>query len=161
MSEDLRARLAEAEQHLAMLTEEYQAALAANEQLASALVPGELVADFWVPAAYVSPKERPRIGKGRAYTPSRTSDAEQVVGWLFRREAKQVDLDAEFAVAISVYGSRADGDNLLKMVLDALQGICYKNDRQVRRAQFEMSSGKKRMRVLVYRMQSEHKADTI
>ena len=31
MSEDLRARLAEAEQHLAMLTEEYQAALAANE----------------------------------------------------------------------------------------------------------------------------------
>ncbi len=44
-------------------------------------------------------------------------------------------------LTISVFGrSAADADNLLKGIMDALQGVCYENDRQVREASIRIRS---------------------
>lgn len=70
-------------------------------------------------------KSRPRVGKGRGYTPKRTVAAEAVI----RTAALEaygfptawpdpVGIDVTFYCATR---RRTDGDNLLKLVTDALQ----------------------------------------
>lgn len=93
---------------------------------------------FTVPGP-VRPKERPRVRRdGRAYTPDRTRSYEAHVkaccmsavygpGWGWT-------LDGEYRVDIVVHapsGVRADLDNCAKSLLDAMQGVAYRNDRQV------------------------------
>jgi len=42
-----------------------------------------------------------------------------------------------FKIEVEIYGkSRADGDNILKGILDALQGVAYDNDRRCREGSF-------------------------
>ncbi len=71
------------------------------------------------------PKSRPKVGRGHGYTPRRTMDAEERV--------RQAALDAYAAadacsqpvgIAVNFYCAtrrRSDGDNLLKLVTDAIQ----------------------------------------
>jgi Holliday junction resolvase RusA-like endonuclease len=71
------------------------------------------------------PKGRPRSGAGRHYTPDRTVMAEQLV-WSAMTNALRgrrpyegpVGLDVTFWCATR---RRTDGDNLLKLITDALQ----------------------------------------
>ena len=78
------------------------------------------------------PKARPRQGRGHWYDPS--AKDEEAVAWYFARHKGEflegdVRVDTFFYV---VPRSRADEDNLRKLVLDALQRIgVVNNDRQV------------------------------
>lgn len=79
------------------------------------------------------------VGKGRArvtmrgtFTPKRTRDYEALIadyaalilpwGW---------PKDKAYRLTVRYTGRRSDGDNILKAVADALQGITYNNDRQI------------------------------
>jgi Holliday junction resolvase RusA-like endonuclease len=82
-------------------------------------------------------KGRPRVGKGRRiYTPQTTRDAEATIGWEARavlgaRAANEVD---GLHVEIDFYAStrqRRDLDNMAKLVLDALNGIVWRDDDQI------------------------------
>jgi Holliday junction resolvase RusA-like endonuclease len=99
-------------------------------------------------------KGRPRLSKGRTYTPRRTKIYEAKVAEIARREmgqrppftgAVRLDITAYFAPPISwpewkrtsacigLIGptGRPDIDNLAKAVSDALNGIVYQDDGQV------------------------------
>lgn len=85
------------------------------------------------------PKGRPRFSRsGHAYTPSETVTAERAFAW----EVKvQTDLDEPITGPVSVSalfvcgrgrkGRRPDLDNFLKLVLDALNAIAWKDDSQI------------------------------
>jgi crossover junction endodeoxyribonuclease RusA len=74
--------------------------------------------------------------KTQAYTPEKTSAAEQVVAWHFRRAAPGHLPDPEKTygvMAIFFCGTRQrrDADNMLKLILDALNGLAWPDDSQV------------------------------
>lgn len=80
------------------------------------------------------PKQRPRFSRtGHIYTPRKTKDYEDFVGW----KAKEVitePLTGDIALHIRVYVNRnvfADIDNIAKAIMDGLNGIAYKDDKQV------------------------------
>lgn len=95
-------------------------------------------------------KGRPRFGNGHAYTPEKTRDYEELVGWEYKR---QVNKFYEGAVAIFIYAyyavpksakerakmlsgeirpqGKPDIDNIAKIICDSLNGIAYKDDAQV------------------------------
>lgn len=84
------------------------------------------------------PKGRPRLGRGgHVYTPARTRDWEQMwremislklPSW-FETTAEEVAVTLRFWTKAS---TRGDADNLSKTVLDAANGLIWKDDRQVR-----------------------------
>jgi len=81
-------------------------------------------------------KERPRVTARGTYTPDRTQAAEQVIGWMFRQAAPrhQPGPATEYGVtALFLCGTRRrrDVDNMLKLVLDGLNGIAWLDDAQV------------------------------
>lgn len=97
-------------------------------------------------------KARPRFSNGHAYTPKETKDYERRVKEAYIEAHGEcipediplaVDVFALFAIPHSwskkkqkaVAGKQAlckpDGDNILKIVLDALNGVAYKDDKQV------------------------------
>jgi len=86
---------------------------------------------FVVPGEPV-PKARPRLGRGgRWYTPSRTRDYEQRVGWEARIAGAR-PVEGDVAVRIVVRGPRRfDLDNVAKTILDGLRGVAFADDRQV------------------------------
>jgi len=84
--------------------------------------------------------------RGRVYTPAATHNAEQVIaaGWTGPKFAGPVSVDVIFSKAGTtvtvesldplVYGNsvlRGDVDNMAKLVLDALNGVAYLDDKQV------------------------------
>jgi crossover junction endodeoxyribonuclease RusA len=82
------------------------------------------------------PKGRPRMGpNGHAYTPERTRAAERAAVALFMaamdsREpsAAPIGLALEFHCATKRH---TDGDNLMKLLTDAMNGIVYVDDFQI------------------------------
>lgn len=95
-------------------------------------------------------KGRPRFTRlGRTYTPSKTAIAERIVREGFVRAAGRSYEDFTGPVSISVKATRElarsnpkfwagrsdmmkpDLDNVLKLVLDALNGVAYHDDSQV------------------------------
>lgn len=87
------------------------------------------------------PKGRPRVGRnGNVYTPDATAAAELAIGWRVRERytgLAPTALPVGLAVAFRSRGSRgkrrgrADLDNLVKLVKDALNGIAWVDDSQV------------------------------
>lgn len=82
------------------------------------------------------PKARPRIGaNGHVYTPAATRQAEGQVGWAARsalRGCRPSTAPMSITVAFHVRDRRRrDVDNLLKTVLDGLNGIAWADDSQV------------------------------
>ncbi len=84
------------------------------------------------------PKGRPRFSKKHvytphAYTPERTKRYEELVGW----RAKQVintPLTGDVAVHMTIYASskiQGDLDNYAKAILDGMNKIAYKDDKQI------------------------------
>lgn len=77
-------------------------------------------------------KGRPRFTRqGRAYTPKATSDAEKVIKLI----AGEAFLGEPFTEAVGIdlvfyckTKRRSDGDNLVKLVLDALNEVAYTDD---------------------------------
>ena len=97
-------------------------------------------------------KQRPRIGKQGAYTPKKTRDYEKRVRWCFQ-DAGGYLLHGAIEIRITAYypipksepkymkremlagivrpTKRPDLDNIAKIILDALNGVAYKDDAQV------------------------------
>lgn len=111
----------------------------------------EFVVELVVPGQ-PQPKERARTGKGGGYTPERTKAAEERIGWQFNVAARkhEVDSESQFHLDISFHCSgkrRRDVDNLLKLTMDALNMICWKDDSQVASVtarKFECPKGEER-----------------
>ena len=89
-------------------------------------------------------KERPRRDPrtNHTYTPQATLDAEEMVRWCYRASTKvlhatlaQTKIDFDFALEVDAYlpdGRTKDWDNIGKLISDALNGIAYKDDKQVK-----------------------------
>lgn len=94
----------------------------------------ELIAAFTV-WGEPKPKERPRFGRGRTYTPKKTADAEKAVVSAFKTAHPQFTATIEtlrLEIDFHRKGQRAvDLDNLVKLVQDALNGVLYADDAQV------------------------------
>lgn len=79
-------------------------------------------------------KARPRFsGNGHAYTPTKQREAELSLAWRFRAAIAE-PMDGNLAVVCLFFRrthGRVDVDNMLKHVLDAANGICWKDDMQV------------------------------
>lgn len=115
---------------------------------------------FTVPGTPVA-KARPRVTRnGHTYTPAKTVEHEQRIQAAFLREhAEQTDRPLEIRIcAVMPYPKsmskkarkaavwhtkRPDADNLAKTVLDALNGLAYKDDGQVSRLVVEKVYGEK------------------
>lgn len=103
------------------------------------------------------PKERPRFGGRRTYTPKKTVDAERRVVEAFDLACPLWDATTDnIRLETDFYrkGWRsADGDNLMKLVSDALNGVLYRDDKQVCEGEFRRFYGagdKARTEVRVY-----------
>jgi len=84
---------------------------------------------FTVPGIAVA-KERHRHDGDHTYTPRRTREFQDDVGWA-AKVARVKPRNGKIAVTLHFYGCKGDADNLAKSVLDALNGIAYRDDRQV------------------------------
>lgn len=86
-------------------------------------------------------KGRPRFGKGgKVYTPEATAAAENKLGWEVKRAYPGIEPTGALVSLTVVFRSagsaakrngRADLDNLVKLVKDALNGIAWLDDSQV------------------------------
>ena len=99
-------------------------------------------------------KQRPRLGKYGAYTPTKTLNYETLTKWTFANEFKGFDplegrIEANITAVFEVpksyskkkraellatehsYIHKPDADNIAKIVLDSLNGLAYKDDSQV------------------------------
>ena len=80
------------------------------------------------------PKQRPRLGRGgNVYTPRATKEYERLVGWS-AVQAGVKSIEGSVGIeAVFYFKNRKtpDLDNCVKALLDGLEGIAYKNDRQV------------------------------
>jgi Holliday junction resolvase RusA-like endonuclease len=92
------------------------------------------------------PKARPRVVGKHTYTPKRTKDAQAIIATYVSSKYKGDILTCAMGIkAVFVHkrpknlkGSeripkhtRPDGDNLVKTLTDAMEGIVYKNDGQI------------------------------
>jgi crossover junction endodeoxyribonuclease RusA len=100
--------------------------------------PERRAAEFVVEGRPV-PKKRPRVirdgAKSYTYTPKETVVHEEKIGWAWKEKGpKAWPLDGRYAVRIDFFfamKTTADIDNLIKSVLDGLNGLAWKDDRQV------------------------------
>jgi Holliday junction resolvase RusA-like endonuclease len=109
--------------------------------------PGVLT--FTVPGEPVA-KQRPRVTRRGTFTPRKTLEAEARIGWSYREAARSsgqasarpsgpasvpADLDGQARYSVSMVfrcaGPRKDIDNLVKTVLDGLNGVAWLDDGQV------------------------------
>ena len=80
------------------------------------------------------PKERPRVGKAKAVTPEKTKTAEEELRLLYRVKCRtHPDYVGQVRLTVDVHtpNGRGDLDNYVKLVSDALNGVAFKDDRQV------------------------------
>lgn len=82
-------------------------------------------------------KRRPRLGRGgNTYTPAETRAAEDALGWTLKLHGFRGEPDehGQYVVACRFYTRtrrRSDLDNMIKLVLDACNGIVWADDHQV------------------------------
>jgi len=80
------------------------------------------------------PKQRPRFGRGgHVYTPSKTKQYEELVGW-YAKQCIPEPISENIALHIRVYVKNnvfPDIDNIAKSIMDGLNGIAYNDDKQV------------------------------
>lgn len=81
-------------------------------------------------------KGRPRMGKnGHAYTPERTKSAERAAqAQMMEAMLGQEPATAELGLAVEFHCATkraTDGDNMLKLVTDAANGIVFADDSQI------------------------------
>ncbi len=80
------------------------------------------------------PKGRPRLGKnGNVYTPKKTREYEELVGWHAKQTIKEpLQGDIAIDIRICINGNNVpDIDNVCKTLLDGMNRVAYNDDRQV------------------------------
>ena len=109
---------------------------------------------FTIPGPAV-PKGRPRVTRtGHAYTPQRTKAYAEKVQWVAKAFAPKTPLSGPVSVRIVEYRkgtpeARPDIDNVLKNLLDAMNGLIWQDDSQVVQLFAEKRHDKKAPRVEV------------
>lgn len=96
------------------------------------------------------PYKRPRFYHGRVYNERRYTDYKASVGYIAKQAMKgAAPLKGLFKISVNVYKNckvdslkYGDADNHLKAVLDALNGICFVDDRQAKKVCAEIFKGK-------------------
>lgn len=94
----------------------------------------------------VTGKARPKVTRHGVYTPKKTVEAEAKIRQAYR-EAGGTIIDGPVAVSVETFRAlpksrpkklvsepdtyKPDGDNVTKLVLDALNGVAYADDSQV------------------------------
>lgn len=134
------------------------AASEAAARLARSMTEGELQEGriwIWI-AGPVGTKARPRFAAGSAYTPRKTREKEARIAWEFRSVCNRPILDSDVGVVLHfelATGQRCDLDNMVKLVLDAANGILWRDDFQVAelRATVQRGVTSPGMHVMVYR----------
>lgn len=111
-------------------------------------------------------KERPRVSRtGNVYTPKTTRDAEKeiVVTYLDKCGDVYFEKTVELRVSFFLGNKRArDGDNMLKLVQDALNGVAYPDDKQIRSVQMTIwNTTKERARTEVSIYEIEDKVENV
>jgi Holliday junction resolvase RusA-like endonuclease len=114
---------------------------------------GNVICAFEVAGEPV-PKARPRVGRRGGRTPERTRSWEETVGWAAKQAYKGEPVSCEVAVSAVFHTRRTrpgDLDNLLKSVLDALNGIVWDDDIRVSKiiARREPTSGGPKLDICV------------
>lgn len=80
------------------------------------------------------PKGRPRFGRGWVHTPKQTRDAEERIRAYARKAGVRQQLRGSIRLDVAFYRDnerRVDGDNLLKLILDACNGVVWGDDSQI------------------------------
>jgi Holliday junction resolvase RusA-like endonuclease len=117
----------------------YTVALPVGLPLLHSLDEVEVVAQFRVDGEPVS-KARARFtkqgSKSQAYTPEKTHVAEQTMAWHFRAAARAHKPEGEAAYGVAARfcsgtRQRRDVDNMMKLLLDGLNGVAWADDNQV------------------------------
>jgi len=84
------------------------------------------------------PKERVRVTDHGTFTPAKTAAWEERVGWAYKGKAH---FEGPVLVRLRFYREThrtVDLDNLVKAVLDGLNGVAYDDDSQVVRIEAEL-----------------------
>lgn len=95
------------------------------------------------------PKARARTVKGHTYTPEHVVAAEAAVGWAVKAAAAKAgvslrDRQGQYTILASFYRKNqrvCDLDNLLKLVMDACNGIVWDDDSQVNEIHAKVERG--------------------
>jgi len=93
------------------------------------------------------PKARPRVTKYSTYTEFSSVEWEETVGWQCRDQWKRLPLLGPLGINFIFYREnwrRVDLDNLEKAMLDALEGILYDDDSQIKKKSGEIRYDKER-----------------
>lgn len=95
---------------------------------------------FIVPGIPVG-KERPRKGKHGFYTPKKTKDYEELVGFYAKKSLMDEKIntphfnwrmDGKYILTIWIFGEfKSDLDNVAKSIMDGLNKIAYNDDKLV------------------------------
>jgi crossover junction endodeoxyribonuclease RusA len=99
-----------------------------------------LLANFTIPGQ-PKPKERPRFGKGRGFTSKATKTAEALVASSFQEQTgfghtidKPLTVPLKFVAHFYRRNNvSADLDNLVKLTTDALNGLAWVDDKQIKK----------------------------
>lgn len=80
------------------------------------------------------PKQSFRYARGRSFQTAAVREWQNAVGWAARQQLGNVILNGDLRVKIQFFlkWDVADLDNLAKGVLDGMQGVVYKNDKQIK-----------------------------
>jgi Holliday junction resolvase RusA-like endonuclease len=91
------------------------------------------VLTFEIPGRVVSGNAAHRYARGHSYTSKEAAHYKARVASIAKAAALQArwKMPTDCIVEITAYSQRCDLDNLAKITLDALQGIVYKNDRDL------------------------------
>jgi Holliday junction resolvase RusA-like endonuclease len=108
-------------------------------------------------------KPRPRVvtqeGRTHAYTPKHAKEWEETVQWFAAQHRPATPLDGPLAVALIFYlprpktvkrprpSVRPDIDNYAKAVMDALNGVMWKDDGQIVKLHCEKRYGEPRVEI--------------
>jgi len=130
----------------------------------------QLVAEVTIPGNPKS-KDRPRTfrapnGRMRTITPEATITKQREIGWIVKCDMRERGTDEEpdgahaFEVSIQIHerkaaSQQADGDNVLKLIMDALNGIVWADDRQVTDARAKVcdrQAATPRTEISIYRL---------
>lgn len=100
------------------------------------------------------PKGRPRFNGKTAYTPKRTRDWEALIRTSSSAAMKEKPTEKACSVLLEIYGKfRGDLDNIAKAFLDGMNGVVYKDDRQIKELHIICHDGEKRTLVRVHDLQ--------